>query len=81
MLNKYIDIKWNDDVKQQERYAMEQLISTMLDFAFGYDVEEECFERICEALNEADLKYEVVNDEENNHDVIPLDYEFVNKEA
>lgn len=62
-MNKSINIFWTADVSEMTRAWIEQLISDWTDFAYGYDIEDEAIERICEVLDELDISYSV---EEND---------------
>ena len=55
-----INIKWTDETIRF-KCAVETLINEWEDFAYGYDIEEEAQERICETLNELDIEYEVID--------------------
>lgn len=51
-----INIKWTDE-SIRFRCAVETIINAWEDFAYGYDVEEEAQERICETLDELGIEY------------------------
>ena len=55
-----INIKWTDE-NIRFKCAVETLISAWEDFAYGYDIEEEAQERICETLDELCIEYEVID--------------------
>ena len=61
-MNKYINLKFEDHIPIAQRYWLEHFIEEMLDFAYGYDVRDEAFDRILEILDELDVEYEVCTD-------------------
>ena len=57
--NKYIDIKFDNNTPIWIRSLIEALLSDFMDFAFGYDIEEEAFQRIIDTLDENGAEYEI----------------------
>ena len=53
-----INIVWSDE-GLSERARIEQLISAWQDFAYGYDLEDDANESICNILDELDINYTV----------------------
>ena len=58
-MNKRINIFCTADVNEMTRAWIEQLINAWTDFAYGYDIEDEAIERICELLDEFDISYSI----------------------
>lgn len=51
------NIEWDGtETAEQLRYAVEHLVTSMLDFGYGYDNEPEIAECIKESLDDADIK-------------------------
>jgi hypothetical protein len=63
-MNSYINIKWTNETIRF-KCAVETLVSQWEDFAYGYNIEEEALERICETLDELCIEYEILYDEED----------------
>lgn len=63
-MNSYVNIKWTDDVDIFTRSLVEQLISSWEDFGYGYDLEQEVRDRICETLDDIGIEYEIVEDDD-----------------
>lgn len=61
-MHKVINIKWHNE-SLQERSRIEQLISAWLDFAYGYNIDNDrAVEDICEILDDLDIEYEVTEE-------------------
>ena len=57
---KIINIKWTNETTRF-KCAVETLINDWQDFAYGYDVEDEATDHICETLDELGIEYEIIN--------------------
>ena len=64
---KIINIKWTDE-DIRFRCAVETLINSWEDFAYGYDIEDEAIERIIETLDELGIDYEIIYEDFNDDD-------------
>lgn len=56
---KYIDIKFDNATPIWTRALIEALLSNFMDFAYGYDIEEEAFQSIIDTLEENGIEYEI----------------------
>lgn len=57
-----LHIKFTDE-PLRERSRIEQLVSAWLDFAFGYDIDNDrTVEDICQVLDDLDIDYEITRE-------------------
>lgn len=59
-----IIVKFTDE-SERTRWYVETFISYWLDFGFGYDMQDEAMTAIKEVLEELDLDYEVIGDDDD----------------